>query len=208
MPGFTDTGQRAVQMSKVVELHGSAASALDYPLLQVVVRVFVVVQDVPNMTDQNSNSSCEAPPRLQLNSLVVVALSETCTIMSKRFGRGELSSHCEERSQRASDNSSGKKHTSVLITPSNDSGKITVPGSPSEPRIHLTVKEVEWQKDLILYKILCFKKENRGNDDQYSELNRAEDCLHQQRNIKTTKNLTRHPVLLWRLASRVPGLSS
>ena len=110
MPGFTDTGQRAVQMSKVVELHGSAASALDYPLLQVVVRVFVVVQDVPRMTDQNSKTSRKTPPRLQLNSLIVVALSETCTIMSKRLGRGELSSHCEERSQRASDNSSGEKN--------------------------------------------------------------------------------------------------
>ena len=110
MPGLTDTGQWAVQMSKVVELHGSAASALDYPLLKVVVRVFVVVQDVPKIFDQNSKSSCEAPPRLQLNGLVVVALSETCTIMSKRFGRGELSSHCEERSQRASDNSSGEKN--------------------------------------------------------------------------------------------------
>ena len=109
MPGFTDTGQWAVQMSKVVELHGSAASALDYPLLKVVVRVFVVVQHVPRMTDQNSNSSCGAPPRLQLNGLVVVALSETCTIMSKRLGRGELSSHCEEMSQRAADNSAGKK---------------------------------------------------------------------------------------------------
>ena len=108
MPGFTDTGQWAVQMSKVVELHGSAASALDYPLLQVVGRVFVVVQDVPRMTDQNSNTSCEASPRLQLNGLVVVALSETCTIMSKRLGRGELSSHCEERSQRTSDNSAEK----------------------------------------------------------------------------------------------------
>ena len=93
-----------------MELHGSAASALDDPLLQVVGRVFVVVQDVPRMTDQNSKSSCEAPPRLQLNGLVVVALSETCTIMSKRLGRGELSSHCEERSQRASDNSSGEKN--------------------------------------------------------------------------------------------------
>ena len=109
MSGFTDTGQRAVQMSKVVELHGSATSALDYPLLQVVVRVFVVVQDVPRMTDQNSNISRKAPPRLQLNGLVVVALSETCTIMSKRLGRGELSSHCEEMSQRASDISAGKK---------------------------------------------------------------------------------------------------
>ena len=145
MPGFTDAGQWAVKMSKVVELHGSSASALDYPLLQVVGRVFVVVQDVPRMTNRNSNTSRKAPPRLQLNGLVVVALSETCTIMSKRLGRGELSSHCEERSQRSSDNSAGKKHTSVLITPSNDSGKITVPGSPSEPRIHLTVKEVEWQ---------------------------------------------------------------
>ena len=96
MPGFTDAGQWAVKMSKVVELHGSSASALDYPLLKVVVRVFVVVQDVPRMTDQNSNSSCSAPPRLQLNGLVVVALSETCSIMSKRLGRGELSSHCEE----------------------------------------------------------------------------------------------------------------
>ena len=109
MPGLTDTGQRAVQMSKVVELHGSAPSALDYPLLKVVGRVFVVVQDVPRMTDQNSNTSCEASPRLQLNGLVVVALSETCTIMSKRLGRGELSSHCEEMSQRAADNSAGKK---------------------------------------------------------------------------------------------------
>ena len=141
MPGFTDAGQWAVKMSKVVELHGSAASAFDYPLLQVVGRVFVVVQDVPRMTDQNSNSSCSAPPRLQLNGLVVVALSETCTIMSKRLGRGELSSHCEELRIILLE----KKHTSVLITPSNDSGKITVPGSPSEPRIHLTVKEVEWQ---------------------------------------------------------------
>ena len=109
MPGFTDAGQWAVKMSKVVELHGSAASALDYPLLQVVGRVFVIVQDVPRMTDQNSNTSCEASPRLQLNSLVVVTLSETCTIMSKRLGCGELSLNCEEISQCASDNSAGKK---------------------------------------------------------------------------------------------------
>ena len=109
MSGFTDTGQWAVKMSKVVELHGSAASALDYPLLQVVGRVLVVVQDVPRMTNRNSNTSRKAPPRLQLNGLVVVALSETCTIMSKRLGRGELSSHCEEMSQRAADNSAGKK---------------------------------------------------------------------------------------------------
>ena len=84
----------------------------------------------------------------------------------------------------------GKKHTSVLITPSNDSGKITVPASPSEPRIHLTVEEVQWQEDLVFCTIFSASIKKKREDDQYSELNRAEDCLQQQRNRKKHKKIS------------------
>ena len=47
MARLPDAVQRAVKMSKLVELHTGAPGTLDHPLLQVVGGVGVVVQDVP-----------------------------------------------------------------------------------------------------------------------------------------------------------------